>query len=325
MALTLKQEKPVRGAEAIAERPDGSRVRFAPYPTPLFDRDGRLRGAVNMLLDITERHEADLQSARLAAIVGSSQDAMISTTLAGEVLTWNAGAEHVFGYSAAEMVGKPLKDTIIPSELQALEDDTLTRVGRGELVEQFDTQRIAKDGHRIDISLSVSPVRDRVGNVVGASRVGRDVTKRKEVERLQSLLIGELSHRVKNTLATVQSIANQTVRLAKSPSDFVSSFDGRLQALARAHTLLTHTTWQGADLLALVRDQLLLEGSDDTRVEYGGPSVMLDPQASLHVALVLHELATNARKYGALSAPDGRVSVAWVIRANEGVVSQFEI
>jgi PAS domain S-box-containing protein len=106
MAVTLKEGKAVRGVEAIAERPDGSRVRFAPYPTPLFDQNGRLTGAVNMLLDITERHEADLQSARLAAIVGSSDDAIISTTLSGRVVTWNAGAERMLGYKAAEIVGK---------------------------------------------------------------------------------------------------------------------------------------------------------------------------------------------------------------------------
>ena len=317
MALTLKEKRPVRGAEAIAERPDGSRVRFAPFPTPLFDVDGRLAGAVNMLLDITERHEADLQSARLATIVSASDDAIISTTLDGRVLTWNAGAERIFGYSAADMIGKQL-NRIIPPELHAQEDDLLTRVQRGERLEHFDTQRLAHDSRRIDISLSVAPVRDRLGNVVGTSRVGRDITKRKETERLQQLLIAELSHRVKNTLATVQSIANQTVRLARTPSEFASSFGGRLQALARAHTLLTHTTWQGADLSALVRAQVLLGDSEDPRVELGGPSVSLDPQASLHLALVLHELATNARKYGALSVPEGRTTVEWMLRANEG-------
>ena len=317
MAVALKEGRVVWGAEAIAERPDGTRVRFAPYPTPLFDGRGNLTGAVNMLLDITERHEAELQSARLAAIVGSSDDAIISTTLGGHVLTWNGGAESLLGYKADEMIGQLLK-SIVPPELHEQEDEILSRVQRGERIEHFDTQRVAKEGRLIDISVSVSPIRDRVSNVVGTSRVGRDITKRKEIERLQNLLIGELSHRVKNTLATVQSIANQTVRTAKSPGDFASSFSGRLQALARAHTLLTHTTWQGADLLALVRDQLLLEGSDDRRVEYRGPSLILDPQTALHVALVLHELATNARKYGALSAPDGCVSITWVMRADEG-------
>lgn len=317
MALTLKEQRPIRGTEAIAERPDGTRVRFMPYPTPLFDHNGHLAGAVNMLVDTTERHEADLQSARLAAIVGSSDDAIVSNTLDGRITTWNTGAERIFGYSAVEIVGRSVKD-IIPPELHAQHDEILARVQRGERIEHFDTERIAKDGSRLDISLSVSPVRDRLGDVVGVSKVGRDISRRKEAERLQNLLIGELSHRVKNTLATVQSIANQTVRLAKSPGEFASSFGGRLQALARAHTLLTHTTWQGADLLALVRDEVLLDGPEDPRVEYGGPSVSLDAQAALHLALVLHELATNARKYGALSVAKGHVAVAWRLRADAG-------
>jgi two-component sensor histidine kinase len=109
----------------------------------------------------------------------------------------------------------------------------------------------------------------------------------------------------------------QTVRRANSPHEFATSFSGRLQALARTHSLLTDTTWQGADLLALVRDQLRLGSSEDERISYFGPSVRLPPQTALHLALVLHELGTNARKYGALSTSPGKLSVHWQLRGNE--------
>jgi two-component sensor histidine kinase/CheY-like chemotaxis protein len=140
---------------------------------------------------------------------------------------------------------------------------------------------------------------------------------RKEAERLQQLLISELNHRVKNTLATVGAIATQTVRAANSPGEFASSFMARLQSLGQTHTLLTDNNWQGAEVLTLVRDQLLLGGLEDDRISYVGPLVRLNPQTSLHLALVLHELGTNARKYGALSVPRGELTLRWALRSDD--------
>src|SRR6185312_4732690 len=116
------------------------------------------------------------------------------------------------------------------------EDAILAALRRGEHVDHFETVRMGKDGHRINVSVTISPIRDKSGKLVGASKVGRDITERKRAEQLQELLIGELNHRVKNTLATVQSIANQTVHHAKSPSEFAASFSGRIQTLARTHS-----------------------------------------------------------------------------------------
>src|SRR5262249_47907535 len=148
------------------------------------------------------------------------------------------GAERMFGYEAAEMIGEPIT-RVVPPELRGVEFDILARVGRGEHFVHYEAVGIAKDGRRIDISLSAAPMRDRSGRIIGAAKVARDVTERKRVEELQRLLRDELNHRIKNTLATVQAIASQTNRYSRHPRDFVAAFNGRIQALARAHSLLT--------------------------------------------------------------------------------------
>jgi PAS domain S-box-containing protein len=315
MAVSLREGRPVRGIEAIAERPDGSRVRFLPYPTPLRDASGRVVAGINLLMDVTESHASELQAAHLAAIVASSDDAIVSKTIDGRVTSWNAAAERLFGYTAAEMIGQPIL-RIIPTELHAEETRILAQLRRNERIDHFETMRVGKDGRRIDVSLTVSPLRDRTGQVIGASKVARDITERKQTERLQRLLIEELNHRVKNTLAMIQAIANQSMRHAKSPADFAAGFGGRIHALARAHDLLTQTRLQGAEIMDLLRDQVMLGRDDDKRIACAGPSLILEPQAAVNLALVLHELATNARKYGALSQPDGRLTVTWEIRSN---------
>src|SRR5262249_46541574 len=195
MAIPLKEGRAVRGVEAILERPDGKRIRFCPYPTPLRDSSGRITGAINLLMDVSGRHQAGLESALLAAIVTSSDDAIVSKTLEGRITSWNTGAERIFRYRADEMIGQPITK-IIPLELHDQETEILAKIRRGERIHHYETERVAKDGRRVDISLSVSPVRDESGRVVGASKVGRDISDRKRAEKLRRLLTDELNHRV---------------------------------------------------------------------------------------------------------------------------------
>jgi two-component system CheB/CheR fusion protein len=139
-----------------------------------------------------------------------------------------------------------------------------------------------------------------------------DITDRKAWETRQAMLLGELTHRVKNTLTVVQSIGHQTLRHAASPEEFVAQFDGRLSALARAHGLLVQSDWRGADLSALIREQLeayIAENPNRLRVE--GERVILPADLATPFGLVLHELATNAAKHGSLSVPKGRISLSW--------------
>lgn len=315
MAVTLREGRPCLGKEAIAERPDGTRVPFVPHPGLLRDESGTVTGGINLLVDVSAQKKGDIAQARLAAIVSSSDDAIVSKTLDGVVTSWNAGAMRIFGYSAEEMIGRSIK-RIIPAELQAEEDDILARLRRGERIDHFDTVRVAKDGRRVQISLTVSPVRDSAGVIVGASKVGRDVGERKRHEEMQRLLLNELNHRVKNTLATIQAIASQSMRRAADPGEFVTSFNGRVKALAGAHDLLVQSQMRGTALLDLMRQQVALGPEDGTRLSFSGPDVTLEPRIAVQLALVLHELATNARKYGALSVPEGRLEVVWTLRAD---------
>jgi PAS domain S-box-containing protein len=189
MAIALKEDRPIRGVEAIAERPDGSRVPFIPYPTPLHDADGTLIGAINMLVDITER---------------------------------------------------------------------------------------------------------------------------KQAENRQKTLIDELNHRVKNTLATVQSLASQTARNAESVEDLHSRFEERLLALSRAHDLLTKRHWGNAPLDALAREVLTpIAGTEPERIQIDGACIEISAAVALNLTMALNELATNALKYGALSNERGSLSVTW--------------
>lgn len=314
MALTLKTGEPVRG-EAIAERPDGSRVHFQATPHPIKDSAGRVTGAINMLTDVTRHYQSEAALSRIAAIVSSSDDAIISKTLSGRITTWNKGASRIFGYEESEMVGQPIY-RLIPPELHDEERNILWKIARGEHIDHYETIRLAKDGRRVDISLTISPLYDKAGKIIGASKVARDITEKKRSEELQRLLVNELNHRVKNTLAIVQSIASQTLRRAESPAEFAKSFSGRLQALAKAHTLFARHSWQSADLAGIVHDQLL-DHDGESRISCNGPSVSLDPQVALSIALILHELGTNARKYGALSVSAGKLSVDWKVQPGE--------
>jgi PAS domain S-box-containing protein len=151
------------------------------------------------------------------------------------------------------------------------------------------------------------------GEFLGYAGLSLDITERKQAEQTQQLLVSELNHRVKNTLASVQAIAQYTLRRTKDPSEFVTAFTGRIQSLSRVHSILSSTTWQGADLRELIRDQLLRGSVDETRLTAWGPAVRLESQMALHMALMLHELGTNANKYGALSRSQGRVAITWTV------------
>lgn len=401
--------------------------------------DGVPLESYGVMIDITERKAAEEVAARLAAIVESSEEAIIAKSLRGVITSWNKGAERLFGYSAEEMIGESIWK-VIPEEGEHEELNILNTIRTGHPVRSQESVRLHRSGRRIHVAISVSPIFNPQGMVVGASTIARDVTDRKRQtemlrenearlrlalksaragawdfdlrrrelhwspemfalygldpakgqpsremlvqrispshrrrarkefaramlqggsftlefpiirpdgteiwtalagdvikdeqgrpisargidqditehkswEKRQAMLLRELSHRVKNTLAVVQSLARQTLRSSPSTGSFVEAFEGRIRSLAASHTLLTEADWGGAMLETIIRHQVAALVDDfQERIRLRGPDVLLSAEVATQLGLVLHELATNAAKYGALSGPEGHVDIVW--------------
>jgi PAS domain S-box-containing protein len=272
-------------------------------------------GLLGVTHDITERKRAEEGAQRLASIVESSEDAILSKDLNGVIQSWNEGAKRIFGYSAEEIVGKPIL-VLVPPDRQEEERMILEHVRRGEYVSHYETVRRRKDGTLVDISLTVSPLRDAAGVIVGASKIARDISTRKRAEERQRALNAELDHRVKNVLATVSAIIEQTRAASNGYGDFVVGLERRIRSLANTHDLLSRAHWHGVPLAEIVQRELTPYGRGNSEVR--GPEVMLKAEAAQAVAMVLHELSTNAAKFGAFSKRNGRVLLKWRWQQNWG-------
>jgi PAS domain S-box-containing protein len=220
---------------------------------PLLDAGGKPRQYMAIRTDVTERKRAEEARERLAAVVESSDDAIISKTLDGTINAWNRGAEQVFGYAAAEVIGEPMV-ILMPAERVNEESDILTRIRRGESVEHFETVRVRKDGRRIDVSVTISPIRDSSGVIVGASKIARDITERKlkEEQRKQSELqlagqSQELARRADELAHSRRALETQTVMLQ---SVLDSMGEGLIAADLEGHFLI----WNNAAKKLMGRD-----------------------------------------------------------------------
>jgi PAS domain S-box-containing protein len=418
----------------------GHEISFVPDLPEL----GALWSALKQVVADRNRSDAARRESegRLAAVVTSSLAAIISMTLDGTITSWNTAAERLFGYAAKEMLGQSVQ-RLIPAEQQSEQAAMLVRVAAGETIEHFETIGLHKDGSTVELSVTISPIHDRDGKVVGASKIARDITarkhaeealrdrlseieaiyhntpvglalldrdlrfvrinaalaemngvpaadhigclvwdiapamrdasepqmrhvlqtgdlvraevsgesaklpgiirhwdktfyplrrpdgsilaigvmveeitERKRAEEVQSLLMREINHRTKNMLSVVQSIARQTA--ASDTAEFIKRFSARIQALSANQDLLIKNDWRGVDLEDLVRAQLAhFVDLIGTRIAVHGPQLRLAAAAAQSIGMALHELATNAGKYGALSSERGRVDIDWRLDGDE--------
>jgi len=259
----------------------------------------------------TNQKQSATADARLAAIIDSSFDAIISKDLNSIVTSWNLAAERMFGYSAEEAIGQSIV-MLIPDHLKSEEIEIISRVRAGERVASYETTRKRKDGALISVSLTVSPIKNANGEIVGASKIARDISAAKESERKIRLLMREVNHRVKNQFAVILSMVRETSKRSNDPREFEELIRARIMALSRSHDLLVTSEWAGASLFDLIQEHLKPFGREE-QILLSGPVLTLQSNAVQNLGMAFHELGTNSSKYGALGSEDGRIEVTWTI------------
>lgn len=322
MAEMLASGRPIRDRELDVERPDGTRLTLLGHFDPLFDEESNLIGGVGCFQDITARKLAEDRLGEREtwhrALLDALPAAIYTTDAEGRLTFYNQAAVDLSGRTpildtdAWSVGGKLFWPDGTPI---AYEDCPMAMALKtGQPVRG--TEKIVErpDGTRVPILPYPTPLHDTEGHIIGAVNMLVDITERKHAEEQKTLLLRELAHRVNNSFAVILAITQQSLRNATSPEAFATSFTGRLQALAQAHNLLLAKDWAGADLAELAKGQLAPFCLDVAeRFDIKGPRVRLLPTQVIALGVVLHELGTNAAKYGALSNNSGRVSLNWTV------------
>ncbi|RXT44591.1 hypothetical protein B6S44_27555 [Bosea sp. Tri-44] len=272
-----------------------------------------------------ERFTSDAAAQRLTALVESSSDAIIAKDLEGILTDWNPGAERLFGYTKEEAIGQSVM-LLIPDDRRDEEPKILERLRNGELIEHYETVRRHKDGRLIDISLTISPIRAATGQIVGASKIARDISDQRRAQEQQHMLLGEMNHRVKNVFALASGLVNLSSHSAVSPAELASIVSERLATLSRAHALTMSPAIAGYEPAAIKLHELLqailapYHGEQRPRFRIHGADATVPPSIVTSLSLLLHEFATNSVKHGSLSTIQGVVDITCKEEPSEFVI-----
>jgi len=321
----LKTGQPMRAKEAILERPDGSRIFIQADAEPLFDADGELVGAVNCFQDISARKAAEADALardralaenehRLHELLQKMPAAVYTTDLEGRITFYNDAAVAFAGRRPS--IGEKWCVTwrLYRPDGSYLPHDQCpmaVTLKEGRAVRGAEAIAERPDGSRVWFTPFPTPLTDATGKMVGAVNMLVDISDRKAAELRQKLLVDELNHRVKNTLATIQSLIAQSVRPGGvTVEEYRHLLEGRVQALSRAHDQLTRRGWKDADFEEIVRAGLGAHLARDV-FEIEGAALSVPPRAALLLAMSFHELAANSARHGALARAAGRVALGW--------------
>ncbi len=291
---------------------------------PLRDDDGEIAGCIALSVAVSDHdREAELfrlSEERFRQFAENLDKVVWMSDATLRRLTYVSRAyEVIWGRSREELMREPERiiDAVHPED-RAILSAAIERHRRGRRAEV--TYRIVRpDGAVRWIRDNSFPIRDASGRITRAAGIAEDVTEQRQAQTRQQLMMRELDHRVKNNLAVVMSIAQQTAASSDSMDEFISAFNGRLHSLSIAHELLAQSKWDGAGLEAMAGR--IIEphrGESPDRVALVGPPVLLAAEAAPPLSMVLHELTTNAAKHGALRVPEGRIEIRWSIRTGDG-------
>lgn len=314
---------------------EGREIPIEDSAAPICGKNGAICGAVMVFRDVTEARRATEARQYLAAIVASSDDAIIGQTLDDRIASWNRGAELLYGYQADEIVGQPLSIFVPadhPDELPAITE----RIRRGEYIRHFETERVRKDGSRVDVSLTISPLKNAEGEIIGASKIARDITARKEEDRRKNEFLALLAHKLRNPLAPLRN-GLQVIQLAGYDRETVEQscrlMEGQVQHLVRLVDDLLDMSRISRGKLHLRKERITVEAAVNHALELCGPIVsdgghelsvtLPEEPVFLHadktrLAQVLCNLVLNAAKY---SEPGSRISLTVELQSTEAIIS----
>jgi PAS domain S-box-containing protein len=319
--IALQEGRAVRGCEALMERRDGRRIYVMPNPTPVRDAAGAVAGVVNMTLDISERKRAELALAerdlQLALAGRAARVGSFAYNTSTELIQISQGYAVLHGLAegTTEIPRSKWRAGVHPEDLTRLDQDR-DRVWNEQRRESNTEYRVVHaDGETRWIEARSFTSYDHNGRPLRVVGVNIDITERKRAEEHQRVLVAELDHRVKNVLATVSAIISRTHDTNALTAEFATALDGRIRSMSSTHELLSQGRWCGIPLFELVQRELAPFLTSDN-ADIDGPDTVLGAEAAQIMAMVLHELVTNAAKYGALSTQAGRVRVSWRWRRN---------